>query len=102
MRHDDPKRSERERELFLRALDFTSRAERAAFLDGSCGGDVAMKEGVEALLREHEREEGLQLTESTVVPSKESVGAREMIAEGPGTLIGHYSHKPFASSPCFA
>ena len=90
MRHDDPKRSERERELFLRALDFTSRAQRAAFLDGSCGGDVAMKEGVEALLREHEREEGFQLTESTAVPSKESVGARGVIAEGPGTLIGHY------------
>src|SRR5262245_47906815 len=39
-----------EREIFLAALD-KDPAERAAFLDEACGGDAALRRGVEALLR---------------------------------------------------
>jgi hypothetical protein len=39
-----------ERDIFLAALD-KDRAERATFLDEACGGDAALRRGVEALLR---------------------------------------------------
>jgi WD40 repeat protein len=41
-----------EREIFLAALD-RDPAERAAFLDETCGGDAALRRGVESLLRLH-------------------------------------------------
>ena len=41
-----------EREIFAGAMDRASEAERAAFLDSACGGDVALRARVEALLRE--------------------------------------------------
>src|SRR5262245_11656302 len=43
-----------ERELFMEALDRASPADRAAYLDVACGGDSALRERVEALLRSHE------------------------------------------------
>src|SRR5262245_35685403 len=43
-----------ERELFMEALDRASPVDRAAYLDAACGGDSALRERVEALLRSHE------------------------------------------------
>src|SRR5262245_57569356 len=42
-----------ERALFFEALDLQDAAERAAFLDQACGGDAALRQRVEALLRCH-------------------------------------------------
>ena len=39
-----------ERDLFLKALDITDPAERAAFLDQECAGNPKLRQGVEALL----------------------------------------------------
>jgi eukaryotic-like serine/threonine-protein kinase len=43
-----------EREIFACAMERTSETERAAFLDGACGGDVALRGRIEGLLREQE------------------------------------------------
>src|SRR4051794_4468753 len=41
------------RTIFMEALDKDDPAERSAFLDTSCGDDVALRERVEALLSAH-------------------------------------------------
>src|SRR5262249_38282529 len=43
-----------EREIFAGAMERASEAERAAFLDGACGGDVALRGRIEGLLKEQE------------------------------------------------
>jgi serine/threonine protein kinase len=43
-----------EREIFAGAMERASEAERAAFLDGACRGDVGLRGRVEGLLREQE------------------------------------------------
>jgi WD40 repeat protein/serine/threonine protein kinase len=42
-----------EREIFFQALDLEGPAERAAYLDGACAGDAAMRQRIEALLQSH-------------------------------------------------
>jgi serine/threonine protein kinase/tetratricopeptide (TPR) repeat protein len=44
----------RVKSLFLAASDFAEPAERAAYLDRECGGDVELRARVEALLRVHD------------------------------------------------
>jgi hypothetical protein len=41
------------RDIFLDALD-RAPADRAAYLDEACGGDAALRQRVEALLRAHD------------------------------------------------
>jgi serine/threonine protein kinase len=43
-----------ERDIFLAVLDLPDPAGRAAYLDGACGGDAALRGRVEALLRSHD------------------------------------------------
>jgi serine/threonine-protein kinase len=50
----DPATWQRVRELFLAALERDA-AERAAFLDGACGGDGGVRREVERLIAAHER-----------------------------------------------
>ncbi len=42
-----------EREIYTGALEKQSLAERGAFLDGACLGDEALRQRIEALLKEH-------------------------------------------------
>jgi serine/threonine protein kinase len=42
-----------EREIFLEALEIATPEARAAYLEGACGGDVALHRKVEELLKEH-------------------------------------------------
>src|SRR6516225_4587123 len=44
--------------IFTGALDRESPPERAAYLDEACGGDAALRERVDALLRAHEQAGG--------------------------------------------
>jgi WD40 repeat protein/serine/threonine protein kinase len=75
-----------ERDLFLAALQRPDPAGRAAFLDGACGGDAALREQVEALLREHEQ------LGSFLEPSAPALAATldEPAGEWPGTVVGPY------------
>ncbi len=82
----DPDRSlDREREIFLDALERRSPGEREAFLDAACGGDTALRARLEALLRHHAEDDFLE----------EPAGAGDLPAgPGPveevGTVIGRY------------
>src|SRR5438067_6117737 len=44
-----------EREIFTVALNKSNPADRAAYLEGVCAGDAALRQAVESLLAEHER-----------------------------------------------
>ena len=44
-----------EESIFAQALEITSAAERAAFLDRACGPNQTLRAAVETLLRAHER-----------------------------------------------
>ena len=44
-----------EREIFTAALAEADPAERAAYLDEACAGDIQMRERIESLLAEHEQ-----------------------------------------------
>ena len=48
-----------EETLFAAALDEDNPAARSAFLDRACGGDVALRQRVEALLRAHDSADSL-------------------------------------------
>jgi serine/threonine protein kinase len=65
--------------IFGEALEIESPADRAAFLERACGGDAALRAGVEALLQAHQ-EAGRFLDPAGVLPSPET----------PGRLIGPY------------
>ncbi len=53
-----------ERDIFIAALERTSNAVRAAYLDEACGCGGALRDSVEALLREHTRLGNLGVTGS--------------------------------------
>ncbi len=74
-----------EESIFAQALEITSAAERAAFLDRACSHNQALRTEVEALLRAQERSgDLLDLPEN--VPVTTDLPARE----GSGTVIGPY------------
>jgi eukaryotic-like serine/threonine-protein kinase len=53
MKSDGRSPGSREREIFLGALEQRTPQERAAFLERACGGDLPLRAGVDALLRNH-------------------------------------------------
>ncbi len=73
-----------EREIFTAALTKADPAARAAFLDGACAGDAALRRRVDSLLAENEQlgsfMEGPSLTHASDAPALEC----------PGTQIGPY------------
>jgi serine/threonine protein kinase/tetratricopeptide (TPR) repeat protein len=76
-----------EESLFAQALEIASPAERAAFLDQACGQDAALRAGVEALLRAHEKGgDLLDLPATTGLPATATLPT----GEGPGTVLGPY------------
>ena len=85
----------REQELFIQALEHPSAQERAAFLAGACGRDLALKARVEALLA---RSEGLGafLEQPVVSPAAvastgaNGTGGERACIEQPGDWIGRY------------
>ena len=72
------------RDIFLEALEKSAPAERAAFLDGACRGDAALRAAVEELLANHREDSFLEdpaLSMPTVIsPPTEQAGEK----------IGHY------------
>jgi eukaryotic-like serine/threonine-protein kinase len=78
---------DRDREIFLSALERSSAVERAAFLDGACGGDAALRLRLEDLLRNHRADSFLESPGAGALPTQ--VMAASAI-EQPGTRIGRY------------
>ena len=82
----DPARAEA---LFLAAADFAAPQERAAFLDRECGGDLALRARVEALLASHD-DAGDFLQTAAPSPEMEAEFAR-LKPEESGEQIGRAS-----------
>ena len=57
MNEADPGQNRSEKEIFFEALDKNTPQERAAFLDGACGKNSALRAKVEALLADHFQED---------------------------------------------
>src|SRR5881394_1707462 len=82
-----------EREIFLAALEKDNAAERAAFIDAACGGNRALRERIEELLREQEQlgdfleTPALHETTQVAAAAAQSVPAA---TEKPGDRIGRY------------
>jgi serine/threonine protein kinase/tetratricopeptide (TPR) repeat protein len=74
-----------EKSIFLEAIEKSSAAERAAFLDEACKDDVKLLAEVEALLRAHEAPQGILDAAKPARPMTDGA-----ITEGPGTVIGPY------------
>ncbi len=86
-----------EETLFAEALARTDPAERAAFLEQACGGDVALRQRMEALLQSHEqagsfRDKPAAEATSDVVPGQwlNPDALPETPSEGVGSRIGPY------------
>jgi tetratricopeptide (TPR) repeat protein/serine/threonine protein kinase len=74
-----------EESIFAQALEITSAAERAAFLDRACGDNPPLRAEVEALLRAHERSGDL-----LDLPEHAKPTADLPACESPGTIIGPF------------
>jgi len=73
-------------ELIARQAREWPSAERAAFLDGVCGGDAALRQRVETRLAEPAEAEQL----GTTVADPHGALAQRFAEEGPGAVIGRY------------
>ena len=79
-------------EIFAEALERATPEARAAYLQGACADDDALRQRVEALLRSHEKAGGFMgklplavATQTLLISSSMAV-----VTEKPGDRIGHY------------
>jgi tetratricopeptide (TPR) repeat protein len=79
-------RTASEKSVFLAAIEISSAAERAAYLDRACHDDPRLRAEVEALLRAHEGPQRLLEAPEAVVPTV----AEAPRVERPGSVIGPY------------
>jgi tRNA A-37 threonylcarbamoyl transferase component Bud32 len=92
-------RERKEIEIVNGALELTSPAERAVYLDRACRGEPALRRKVEALLRVHTDADalferptanpGIRLSPTAPVDSS-GAAVPQPLAEGPGMVIGRY------------
>jgi serine/threonine protein kinase/predicted Zn-dependent protease len=75
----------REREIFLEAIEKATAAERAAFLEGACRGDAALRAAVEALLANASN----PLLDQVAADARPTI-AIVPVTEKPGDHIGRY------------
>jgi WD40 repeat protein/serine/threonine protein kinase len=90
-----PSAGEKERDIFLGALEEPAPQERAAYLDRACGDDRALRAAVEALLENHKEDAFL---ETPVVEAPRAEAGRgpggtaivDVLTEKAGDRIGRY------------
>jgi serine/threonine protein kinase len=88
------------KDLFLAALEKATPAERAAFLDGACAGDAALRRRVEALLQAYDEPDSFPVPSHAAEPADtggippgrwlDQAALAPAPLEGPGTHIGPY------------
>jgi serine/threonine protein kinase/tetratricopeptide (TPR) repeat protein len=81
-----PEQVRSEKSIFLEAIELTSAAERAAYLDQACEGNPALRAEVEALLRAHEAPQRVLDAPEALTPTTDQVPPPEKA----GTRIGPY------------
>src|SRR5262245_1248306 len=74
--------------IFGAAIERNSPAERAAFLESACGGNVELRERIEALLRAHDEAGGFLQDRSTA--NNHTATIDQPPSERPGMAIGPY------------
>lgn len=79
---DMPSPQNREEALFQAAVQLTG-AERAAFLNGACLGDHALRQRLEALLAAHEQPDTLLATQAEAVRLREEASSFAKASEDP-------------------
>src|SRR5262245_11759824 len=85
-----------EKSIFLSAIEIPPGSDRAAFLDGVCAGNAALRAEVEALLLAHEKPQRLLDMPAADMPAAGVAAAGVAssiacsIAEGSSTVIGPY------------
>src|SRR5215207_1693802 len=84
MNPPSPSPAPQSRDLFLEALEKAAPAERAAFLDGACRDNIALRAAVEELLANH-REDSFLEASALSIPAHIAPPS-----EHPGERIGHY------------
>jgi serine/threonine protein kinase len=77
----------REEALLAAVREKPTLAERAAYLEGACGGDHALRERIEALLAAHEAPGDILDAPPAALPPTTT---HRPLTEGPGTIIGPY------------
>jgi serine/threonine-protein kinase len=82
----------RERDLFIEALQCPDPAERARYLDATCGGDEALRDRVLQLLAAHQKQESFLLDAlPPLIESTQTLGNLRPVllreAEGESTLV---------------
>jgi serine/threonine protein kinase len=70
-----------ERDIFLALLDLPDQGARAAFLDGACGGDGALRARVAALLRSHDNAGSFLGTPAVVPQDPKNAATQELSGE---------------------
>src|SRR5437660_3673726 len=84
--------AEREEHIFEAALRFPAPEQRAAYIQGACANDEALRQRVETLLNAHERAGGFLDQPPAAASGKTLVVTTGMlaVAERPGDKIGRY------------
>ncbi len=77
-----------EQTIFTEALEKDDPAERAAFLDGACGGDAHLRQRIERLLGQHDH--ASSFLEQPVLSGDATDYRQPPISEQPGSVIGPY------------
>src|SRR6516165_1227056 len=84
----------RANDVFLRAAEVESPAERRLFLDQQCGDDAGLRAQVESLLAASAKVGSfLNKPAAQALPGSRGTADYEPIAERPGTVIGPYKLK---------
>ncbi len=83
-----------EETIFEAAIQKPNPAERAAYLEGACGGDRELRQRVEALVRAHQQSRGLLDSSASdagsITADVDAPLDYPPLAEGPGSRIGPY------------
>src|SRR5262245_5868546 len=82
-------RPQNAKQVFDRAVEIESRADREAYLAQACAGSAQLRQRVEALLRAYERS-GDFLEPPAEESSANPEPAASVLHEGPGSIIGPY------------
>jgi serine/threonine protein kinase len=72
----------------LEALEMTTPEARAAYLQGACGRDVALRRNVDELLKEHFSNDSLLA--GSALEEKRAAVAESTVDEAPAQMIGRY------------
>src|ERR1700730_13734033 len=88
----------RQKDIFLKAIELASPGERAAFLAEACAGDDALRQRLDAMLKAHAAPDSFlqkpaaALVATVAAPNgpDEDGAAERRPSGGPGTRVGPY------------